>query len=285
MLAFLGSEKLRDLNNDKPKEAAALCNKFFRSLSRKDPAYDDWKEKTIAGVTAVIEASRQRRYSELIVTGPWADLLSARVKDRIRRAAATHKPTTEREKFLFGLGGDRPGRMRDFPTGKPMSAETGVGLQFVTIDGHLLELGSREEVEVELELTSFVGMSIGANHTYAKFCCFHFLPEARVLEVEKIRGDVNLPQVGSLYGSGGYGDFVKPRLYQLHNISVERPLSTFDFKEARRRGRPDRYSSYKVGDYTDGFWTEKDAVEYSKRVFGTLFDERTVKLKLPEGVS
>jgi len=100
---------------------------------------------------------------------------------------------------------------------------------------------------VVLEITSWMGISIGAIHFYGK------------LHVQGLEF-VNKEKTSRISSNR------QPEITRSFNIVVRRPLP-----KEEKEADPDRYEYYKEGDYIAGFLTTKDLIAAGKRIFKEKF--------------
>lgn len=268
MTAILAVNKLReDPNRDQ------IVRDYMKSLPKKSDDYSAWeyvtKDSNHDNHTPFHAAYCSLYQTSLIKSKLWEAHLTPAEKKLIKKVAMSYTATSERETWFFGYGkGHYNVNSDEIPDGKPIEPTLGAGCLVLTPDGRLMELKPKENPEVELEITSWRGISIGAEHYYAKLNCYPFRPST--VYVKKKKDDT--------YSSGSLSDYITPRIARISDITVRRPLLKSDIRETKSRGNPDRYESYDIGDFIDGFWTEEAAIEYGTKTFNKLFDQNSVKL-------
>lgn len=291
MLAFTGISILLDKARKDLPAAQQVIHDYFATLKEGDPGWDGWhyilKEREDgrrnhwAGFLGNIEDTL--RYSDdIAINGPWAKVVGPKLRKIIAAAGKTHNPKDDRQRFFMELGRGSDCNSDDIPAGDKIGLNTFDGLQVISKEQHLLECkrNDAKDTHVSIRLNSWKGISIGAEHYYAKLYVSSIVPSLIIKKLGKVDKHDRY-EVGSYYGSGGYGDHCKPKICCMHEIAVRRVLTRSDVKEAKRRGYSDRYESYTVGEsFHDGFWTKEDAIAYSKKLHAELFDA-SIPLKEP----
>jgi hypothetical protein len=287
MTAMIGFDHLRDRAHEDPSNVNKILRDYFSKLKETDPGYHSWKynlEERGKG-SEYQSISECISYStEIVKHGPWASLLLPAEKRRIAESVLTHCPTNAREAFFMEIGGSGSDANSDeIPDGPLLTPDICMGVQTVMTDGTQLVVVPRSrEAEVTMEITTWKGMSIGAEHYYVKFKLFYFEPSLKVLKTATRKDKFYDYKKGDIYGTSGYGSDLKPRVTRMSTITVRRPLTKGDIKETKSRMNPDRYEGYKIGDYIDGFWTLQSAKDYGTKLFNQLFDKNLVKLRIDE---
>lgn len=289
LTAQIGCERIRTKYFKDTTAAEKLLRDHLAKLKKaKSPGYESWKYniEDRSGRDSVFESIRSALSysSDIVKYGPWDQFLTPNEKKLVKHAGTTHCPTNDREAWAFEIGSDSFGsdvNSDDIPDGPKLTPSIASGLLTVTLDGDLLEVTPREKhVAVTCEISSWRGVSIGAEHYYAKLKCWYFQPNLKVISVGKKKGVGTELQAGQLYGMSGHGDCCKPRITKLSNITIRRPLTALDIKETCKRGNKDRYEGYDKGDYIDGFWSEQSAIACAKKEFERIFDSSTVAFKI-----
>jgi hypothetical protein len=106
--------------------------------------------------------------------------------------------------------------------------------------------------EVVLRLSSFVGFSIGASHTYAKL----------ELSDPKILNYKTKERFGIICSSF-------PKETRGLVLELARPVTNKDLKYDKEQSQYDTliYGRMRRGDYTTGFWSEKEAKDFAIKFF------------------
>lgn len=130
------------------------------------------------------------------------------------------------------------------------------------LDGVRVKVGDTElEISnknsyLELELTSWVGISIGAVHCYGTLKLWN----------------VDVKEVGSNYSKCGYlgapkEEFPLPFMCTDLKVKIVRPIEQKDLDY--RDG--DRYHGYRIGEMTRDWWSKKDHLKEGKRIVKEFF--------------
>lgn len=127
------------------------------------------------------------------------------------------------------------------------------------------EIRNEKDSYIELEITSWVGISIGAVHSYGKL-------KISGLEV----GPVDEPNVTS----GGYlgapnEEF--PIAFKVVDLEIKivRPITLRDLKH-----NSDRHYGYRVGEMTGDWWEKEDLIKEGKRIAKEFFPEYKLKINV-----
>lgn len=260
----------------------------FKTMKKDDPGYYSWeyilrdrKERNFNGIASNFSFDITT-HEELVLSGPWSKYVPPAVRKDIKMVCATHTPKDDREAWMFRLGKDLRCESDDIPEGAKLDAKTGIGFQTITLEGDVLEIArtpKKEDIYVELEISSWKGISLGAEHYYVKLKLYNWSPSLMVVKAGKGSDQV----AGKFYNMSGHGDTTKPRMCRYGDIRVRRPLTKADLKETKARFNEDRYKGYEIGAMIDGFWTMKDAIAQGKALYSRLFDEKSVALKIDDG--
>lgn len=273
LIAVLALNKLRDNPN-----RDTIITEYLKSLPLKSDAYSTWsyvlKDRNRNNTSAFHTVYCSLYQDGLIKDGPWEQYVTPAQKKLVKKVLASYTATTEREQWFLSFGKhSRNINSDDIPAGSPINGEIGAGSLALTPEGKLMRVVPRKDPTVEIEITTWRGISIGAEHYYAKLKCLYFEPR---LELVKKTKEKEYSVIG------GLSDYVTPRVTNMSDITVRRPLTKSDLREAKQRMTPDRYECYDLGDYIDGFWTEEAAIEYATKTFNQIFDKNSVKLKFEQ---
>jgi hypothetical protein len=110
--------------------------------------------------------------------------------------------------------------------------------------------------EVELYISSFRG-SIGAVHYYGKL-------KSHLSFCEKPE------EVGKISISGRFTIGIESKYDNFLNIEIVRPVDEKDLQHDEDYDR-DRWLRYKIGDKTNGFWTEEEIIKIGTKLFKKMF--------------
>jgi|LakMenE18May11ns_1017448.scaffolds.fasta_scaffold9955146_5 hypothetical protein len=110
---------------------------------------------------------------------------------------------------------------------------------------------------VELYITSWLG-SIGAIHYYGRIKSYSLsfceTPE----------------QIGKVSVSGAFTSGTEPKYGDFLNLELVRPVDERDLEHDKHYDR-DRWLRCKIGDKTNGFWTEEEIVKLGTKLFKKMF--------------
>lgn len=139
----------------------------------------------------------------------------------------------------------------------------GTGIEFDLVLNHAGDIGEKvitylfEKNEmregnriITLELTSWVGVSIGATHSYARMrwggCSYRRLD-------------------GTNFETHSYPNGM-PEVAESTEVEIRRPVTKRDIQYSKDQ-REEAFMRPKIGSSTRGFWTEAEAKDYSIRFF------------------
>ena len=138
----------------------------------------------------------------------------------------------------------------------------------VSVDGHYieqLELIHEEDSYLELEITSWVGISPDAVHCYGTLSIKYI----NIIEVGK-------PNT-TLGGYLGAPSEEFPLAFKFENLKVKivRPITQKDINHAKG----DRYHGYRLGEMTKDFWTVSALKKEGKRIAKKYFPDYRLEIK------
>lgn len=284
MIAMIAVQRLSDRSHDEPDIVESIIDEYYETLQEGTEEYSTWHyhlEEQKKHRTGYIGNLREAiEYSISLVDAKlWVKQLTKTELATLRRVALTYNPAaSDQSRKLFGLS-NHPIYNSDEFTEK-IDLDVFNGTQFVNFDFDVMEASRRRDdrpAHVEVVLSSWKGVSIGAEHYYARLNCYNIQHEIKVVESPSKRFNE-----GTFYGIGGHGDQLKPAFLRLREIQVRRPLTKTDLKETRNRGNKDRYEGYEIGNPIDGFWSEADAIRWAKKEFERIFDSSKVTLTIDE---
>ena len=118
--------------------------------------------------------------------------------------------------------------------------------------------------ELELEITSWVGISPGAVHSYGTL-------KLRSIDIHP-NGEPNRSVGGYL----GAKEDEFPLAFKFVNLKIKivRPIEQRDLDHADG----DRYHGYRLGEYTRDWWEEKDLIKEGKRIAKEFFPEYKLEI-------
>jgi hypothetical protein len=148
----------------------------------------------------------------------------------------------------------------------------GVGLKYKDNDGteFISALHDEDDRGVTLRVTSYAGISAGAQHYYGRLVNFG-LP-AKVLK-NPTRN--SWTRVGKIVSISGYGDVCKPKEMLGLDIELTRAVTK---KDLPILNRGELHASWKIGDRTTGFFTQADVIERGREIFKKHFKGWKLKI-------
>jgi len=127
-----------------------------------------------------------------------------------------------------------------------------------------IEIKNEKNSYVEFDISSWVGISVGAVHCYGELK-FHGIDIGRV-------GEPN----SSLGGYLGAPDDELPIAFKATDLRIKivRPITQkdIDYREG------DRYSGYRIGEYTRDWWEADDLIKEGKRIAKKYFPDYKLEI-------
>ena len=146
-------------------------------------------------------------------------------------------------------------------------ADYGIGIIFTNKDGKFISVGPEDKIRrVNLSITSYIGVSPGAMHWYARL-------NTGSLSFECLKTDCKdgWIKVGERHNISGA--FEKPDIIDDISIECERKITKKDLLHHRSN----YHDGAKPGDMTGGFNTERSAYQAGIRTFKQRFSKKLGK--------
>jgi hypothetical protein len=146
----------------------------------------------------------------------------------------------------------------------PKDYLNGVTVEVEHFGTHQYEIRNEKDSYVELETSSWVGISPGAVHTYGKL---------------RIRG-LNIGFVDTTTICGGYLGAPEeefPIAFKAADLEIQivRPITKRDLDH-----NSDRYYGYHEGEMTRDWWSEDELITEAKRIAQTFFPDYRLEINL-----
>lgn len=148
-------------------------------------------------------------------------------------------------------------RVKDHEVTEVIPLDYKVGIEFQYDGCKFVSTRPKKDIYIELEISSWIGISIGAQHCYGALKLPFY--SAKCVECPK---DSPYWKVGQVSGGSVTSD-----LHILWQINITRPVTAKD----KRLDGGETFRSYRVGNPTDRFDTEAQLIDKAKREFKRIF--------------
>jgi len=255
------------------KKVIKAVTQFYKTITKEDPShyfFESVIKKNPKEAMSEINSALMYHSTDIQNSPFWRQFISKEQIDNIRSCVLTYYPQDKRhEYFLDVFSGVYSVNTDEIPDGAPLSPKMFDGVLTVNPYGTFFRLtSSHTKIHVIAKITTWKGISIGAEHYYACLQTFYFRPSYVPVAPTKDEWEATY-----------LDDRFQSRVAKMGDITIRRPLTKADIKMAKSLSNRDRYEAYSLGDPIDGFWEKEAAIEAATKAYKNLFDTKQVSLQ------